>query len=309
MTDIHQPVLLNEVIEYLAIKPNGIYIDATFGRGGHAKEILNRLGESGFLLAIDKDPDAIKFAQQQFEKEARLNIKQGSFTMLQTFTEELGLVGKVDGILLDLGVSSPQLDNPDRGFSFLQDGPLDMRMNPNVGMDAATWINNAKAPEIASVLKKYGDERYAKRIAAAIVREVDIAPITRTKRLAEIITKANPAWEKHKHPATRSFQAIRIFINRELEEIEACLAQCLCVLKGGGRLAVISFHSLEDRIVKAFVQKQERGGDLPRGLPVTQAQIHRTLKRIAWGVVANEDEVNANPRARSAILRVAEKIG
>lgn len=308
MSDIHQPVLLQEVIESLAIKPDGCYIDATFGRGGHSKEILNRLGKNGFLLAIDKDLDAIQFAQHQFKDNNNFKIKQGSFSMLQSFVTELGLTHKINGILLDLGVSSPQLDEPSRGFSFIQDGPLDMRMDVTSSLDAATWINTAPEEEIAMVLRQYGEERFAKRIAKRIVEQRVEQPITRTLQLANIIAAANPAWEKHKHPATRSFQAIRIFINRELDDLSVCLNQCLEVLAVGGRLAVISFHSLEDRIVKKFIQKNQRGDDFPPGLPVTKDQLRPKLKRIAWGVTASDEEINNNPRARSAILRVAEKL-
>lgn len=308
MSDYHQPVLLKEVLESLAIKTDGNYVDATFGRGGHSKAILEQLGAKGFLLAIDKDKEAIKYAHENFEKYKNFQIRQGSFTMLQTFVNELGLAQKINGILLDLGVSSPQLDDPMRGFSFLQDGPLDMRMDPSQKLDAATFINNAPVEEIAQVLKELGEERFAKRIASAIVKERSLEPITRTKRLASIIANANPAWEKHKHPATRSFQAIRIFINQELQELETCLDQCMSVLAVKGRLAVISFHSLEDKIVKRFLQKLQQGGEFPRGLPVTKDQLAPKIKRIAWGVTASEVEIKNNPRARSGILRVAEKL-
>lgn len=308
MSNYHQPVLLKEVVESLAIKPDGNYVDATFGRGGHSKAILNKLGAKGFLLAIDKDKEAIKYAHENFEKYKNFQIRQGSFTMLQAFVNEMGLTQKINGILLDLGVSSPQLDDPMRGFSFLQDGPLDMRMDPSQKLDAATFINNGSFEEIAQVLKELGEERFANRIARAIVKERSIEPITRTKRLASIIAKANPAWEKHKHPATRSFQAIRIFINQELQELETCLEQCMSVLAVNGRLAVISFHSLEDKIVKRFLQKQQQGGQYPRGLPVTKDQLAPKIKRIAWGVTASEMEIKDNPRARSGILRVAEKL-
>lgn len=308
MPNFHQPVMVQEVIKYLAVKEDGFYIDATFGRGGHSREILNRLGEKGFLLAIDKDPEAINFGKQHFKENEHFLIQQGSFVMLQSIVNELGWAQKVNGILLDLGVSSPQLDDPDRGFSFIHDGPLDMRMNPEQGLDAASWINSEREEEIARVLFEYGEERYARRIARAIVLERSREAITRTKRLADIISKANPAWEKHKHPATRSFQAIRIHINQELKELEDCLQQSLTVLAVTGRLAVISFHSLEDRIVKRFVQKEERGGEFPRDLPVTQDKLGARVKRIAWGVRASEIEINQNPRSRSAILRVVEKI-
>jgi 16S rRNA (cytosine1402-N4)-methyltransferase len=307
MEYVHQPVLLREVITYLNIQPEGIYVDATFGRGGHAEQILNRLGEDGFLLAIDKDPHAIKYAQEHFKNE-KFQIKQGPFSMLQTFVNDLGLANKVNGILLDLGVSSPQLDEAARGFSFLQDGPLDMRMDPSQSLDAATWVNKADEREIARVLWEYGEERYARRIAKAIIKARILSPITRTKRLAEIISKAIPAWEKHRHPATRSFQAIRIHVNNELQELKSCLEQSLSVLAIGGRLAVISFHSLEDRLVKQFIRIQQQGEIYPRGLPLTQENFVPRMKRIAWGIQASDVEKEINPRSRSAILRVAEKI-
>lgn len=308
MSDYHQPVLLQEVLEYLAIKPQGSYVDATFGRGGHSKAILDRLATQGFLLAIDKDAEAIKFAKENFKKYENFRIEQGSFDMLERLVATQGLTGKIDGILLDLGVSSPQLDDPARGFSFLQKGPLDMRMDKTQSLDAATWLSNASEQEIAQVLREYGEERYAKRIAYRIVQARSEQPITTTLQLAQIVAKANPAWEKHKHPATRSFQGIRIFINQELSELSSTLEQCLSVLAIGGRLAVISFHSLEDRIVKKFIQKNERGDDFPRDFPVTDKQINRRFKRIAWGIKPSEQELTINPRARSATLRVVEKL-
>jgi 16S rRNA (cytosine1402-N4)-methyltransferase len=308
MNNYHKPVLLKEVLEYLAIKPDGVYIDATFGRGGHAQAILNRLGENGLLLAIDKDPYAVAYAKQKIKNDKRFIVRQGSFAMLEMFANQLGITHKVDGILLDLGVSSPQLDEPERGFSFVKDGPLDMRMDPGEPLDAATWINHANEQEISRVLWEYGEERFARRIARAIVQARVEEPITRTKRLAQIIAKANPAWEKHKHPATRSFQAIRIHINHELEELDDCLEQSFSVLSIGGRLAVISFHSLEDKKVKRFLQAKQRGGEFPRDLPITQNHFIVRMKRIAWGIMANEEEVKSNPRSRSAVLRVVEKL-
>lgn len=303
----HDPVLVNEVIEYLAIKTEGIYVDATFGRGGHSDEILKRLGNSGRLLIFDKDREAIRCAHVKYRDEKRISIQQGSFTMLKEAIINLNLVGKVDGILFDLGVSSPQLDDPLRGFSFLRDGPLDMRMDTGQQLTAKEWINQAQEHDIARILKEYGDERYARRIAAAIVRERNLKSIETTRQLAEIVAEAHPAWEKHKHPATRTFQAIRIFINNELAEIKEGLSQSLEVLKVGGRLLVISFHSLEDRIVKQFIQEQEKG-TLPEKLPVLQSQLKTRLKRVGWGIRASEQELARNPRSRSAVLRVAEKL-
>jgi 16S rRNA (cytosine1402-N4)-methyltransferase len=307
MLNYHRPVLLPEIIEYLAIKPNGIYIDATLGRGGHSREILNRLDQNGFLLAIDRDSEAINFAKQHLKGHRQFHIRQGSFSMLHLFVNEFGLDQKVNGILLDLGVSSPQLDDPERGFSFVQDGPLDMRMDASQSCDAATWINQANEAEIAEVLWKYGEERYARRIANAIIRERKKERIIRTKHLSDIIARANPAWERHKHPARRSFQAIRIHINHELEELDACLDQSFSFLAVGGRLIVVSYHSLEDRIVKEFIQTKQHG-EFPRDLPLTKDQLTPKLKRIAWGVRATDAEVSENPRSRSAILRVVEKL-
>lgn len=307
MSDIHKPVLLKEVIDYLEIQQNGIYIDATFGRGGHSKAILDHLGKQGLLLAIDKDKQAVSYAKKTIKAE-NFTIKQGSFSMLEEYVKEQGLVGQINGILLDLGVSSPQIDDPARGFSFLQDGPLDMRMDLSQPLTAEEWINNAPEDDIANVLREYGEERFSKRIARRLVQERSKTRITRTLQLAEVIAAANPSWEKHKHPATRSFQAIRIFINNELQDLSECLAQCLAVLAVGGRLAVISFHSLEDRLVKKFVQKNERGDEYPRDLPITSSQLSQRLKRVAWGIRASDQELRDNPRARSAVLRVVEKL-
>lgn len=306
MNDNHQPVLTHEVIENLAVKLNGIYVDATFGRGGHSKQILERIGPEGKLVCIDKDLEAIKAAEALADE--RLIIRQGAFVNLKLWLEELNLSKKVSGILLDLGVSSPQLDNPKRGFSFMLDGPLDMRMDTTQQQTAAKWLNSAPVEEIAQVLREYGEEKFARRIANAIVTERKIAPITSTLRLGEIVRNANPKWEKHKHPATRSFQAIRIFINNELQELSACLEQCLEVLAVGGRLLVISFHSLEDRIVKQFIRKYSRGGDIPIGVPLRQDQLTIRLKVIGSAYRASAAEVERNPRARSAVLRVMEKL-
>ena len=302
----HKPVLLSEVIEQLTIKEDGVYVDATFGRGGHVREILRHLGPKGLMFALDKDSEAIKAAKSI--KDKRLRVKQGSFTTLLKWMEELDLVGKVNGVLFDLGVSSPQLEKPERGFSFLREGPLDMRMDPTCGQDAASWINSASYEEVAEVLKTYGEERFHKRIARAIVQAREITPIKTTTQLADIAARANPKWEKHKHPATRTFQAIRIFINNELQELRDCLTQCLEVLGVGGRLLVISFHSLEDRIVKQFIQEQLSGGGLPSELPIKEEQLTVRLKRVGKAIKPKEQEIAANPRARSAKLRVMEKI-
>ncbi|MGM0594729.1 MAG: 16S rRNA (cytosine(1402)-N(4))-methyltransferase RsmH [Pseudomonadota bacterium] len=305
----HHPVLFDEVLEALRIRPDGIYIDGTFGRGGHSGALLQQLGAEGRLLAMDKDPEAVAVAQARFAGDPRFEIVQGSYTMLETEVERRGWRGRVDGILLDLGVSSPQLDDASRGFSFRQDGPLDMRMDPSRGPSAAEWLASAKAEEIARVLKEYGEERFAKRIAAAIVRERELEPILTTARLAKIVAEANPKWEKDKNPATRSFQAIRIHINAELAELDAVLAQSVEVLAPGGRLAVISFHSLEDRRVKRFIRDEARGGDFPPDLPVTDSQLNRRLRAVGRDIRAGKAELAANPRSRSAVLRVAERLG
>ncbi len=305
----HQPVLMNAAVDGLAVKRKGIYVDGTFGRGGHASAILSRLDDSGRLYAIDKDPAAIKVAREKFGDDPRFFAVHGSFAMLKQYADEWGVVGKVDGVLLDLGVSSPQLDDAGRGFSFSSDGPLDMRMNPNSGISASEWLASAELYAITLVLRKYGEERFAKRIAKAIVAAREVEPITTTLRLAQIISDANPKWEKHKHPATRSFQAIRIFINHELDDLESFLDQVIEILAPGGRLVVISFHSLEDRIVKRFIRRQARGDDFPPDLPIRQSLLTPKLKIIGKAVRADSAEITQNPRARSAVLRVAEKTG
>ncbi len=303
----HLTVLLQEAVDELVLDPDGFYVDGTFGRGGHSHLVLERLNK-GELLAFDKDPEAIKVAAERFGDDSRFSIEQQSFAQLQTCLESRDRVGRVDGVLLDLGVSSPQLDDAERGFSFLNDGPLDMRMNPDVGLSAAEWINSAEEAEIARAMKEYGEERYARRIAGAIVREREIEPITRTLALAKIVAEANPAWEKNKNPATRAFQGIRIFINNELGDLEAVLDQALESLAVGGRLVVISFHSLEDRLVKRFIRRHERGDELPPGVPVMESQLNKRLRSIGKAVKASKGEVDANVRSRSAIMRVAEKL-
>jgi len=304
----HKPVLLKEVIEALNIQPSGVYIDGTFGRGGHAGAILDKLSGDGRLFATDKDPQALQEAKKNFGQDQRFEIEQGSFAMLKELAERHHITGKVNGILLDLGVSSPQLDDPARGFSFRNEGPLDMRMDPEHGMSAARWVATASEQEIAQVLKEYGEERFAKRIAGAIVKVRKESPIETTTRLAAIVKEANPAWEKNKDPATRSFQAIRIFINRELDDLKEFLEQSLEILAPGGRLAIISFHSLEDRLVKRFMRKHAKGDEFPLDLPVTQSQLKPRLREVGKAIMPGEDEVNENPRARSAVLRVAEKL-
>ncbi len=304
----HKPVLGGEAIEALNIKPDAVYIDGTFGRGGHAKQILARLGMRGRLFALDKDEEAITYAEGALHQDLRFTIEQGSFAMLEQYAKQWGVVGKVEGVLLDVGVSSPQLDTPARGFSFQHDGPLDMRMNPNSGVSAAQWLATASVEAMADVIKRYGEERYAKRIARAIVKTRETSPIITTAQLAAVVARANPGKEKGKNPATRTFQAIRIFINNELDDLQACLAQVLTVLKPGGRLAVISFHSLEDRIVKQFIAKHVRGDDFPIDFPLMADQLRPQLCQVGKSVTPGDIELYQNPRSRSARLRVAEKL-
>ncbi|MDX2465364.1 MAG: 16S rRNA (cytosine(1402)-N(4))-methyltransferase RsmH [Porticoccus sp.] len=304
----HETVLLNEAVAALITDPDGFYIDGTFGRGGHSALILSQLGGEGSLMAVDKDPVACAVASERFVTDSRFEIVQASFADLGDLIAERQKSGTVSGVLLDLGVSSPQLDDPERGFSFLRDGPLDMRMNPDEGVSAAEWVAVAAEADISKVLKDYGEERYAKRIARAIIAARDEKPITRTAQLAAIVKEANPAWEKGKHPATRAFQGIRIFINKELEDLERVLPDVLDMLAIGGRLVVISFHSLEDRIVKRFIRDQERGKPIPRGFPVMEKDIVRRLRSVAKASKPSEQEVRVNVRARSAVMRIAEKV-
>jgi 16S rRNA (cytosine1402-N4)-methyltransferase len=303
----HEPVLRNEAVAALNVRADGIYVDATFGRGGHARAILEQLGTDGRLLALDCDPQAVASAKTQFADEARLTMVHGPFSLLGRAVDERGWRGRVNGILFDLGVSSPQLDEPARGFSFRTDGPLDMRMDPTRGESAADWLNRATEQEIADVLYQLGEERYARRIARAILRSREEKPITTTRQLAGVVAGAVPTRERSKDPATRSFQAIRLHINRELDELREALPQAMDALAPHGRLVVISFHSLEDRIVKQFMRAQEKGRDLPPDLPVRYVDIQSRLKVIGKPVRAGDDEVQRNPRARSAVLRVAEK--
>jgi 16S rRNA (cytosine1402-N4)-methyltransferase len=304
----HETVLLEPAVEALLTAPEGVYVDGTFGRGGHSQRILQQLSPQGRLLAFDKDPAAVSVAQERFGADRRFEIVQRSFADLREVVEQRGLAGRVSGVLLDLGVSSPQLDDAQRGFSFVQDGPLDMRMNPQEGISAAQWLAEASELEIADVIYRYGEERFSRRMAKAIVARRQVAPFTQTLDLADVIKQANPAWEKHKHPATRAFQAIRIHVNRELEDLQSVLTQALDLLQPGGRLVVISFHSLEDRIVKTFINEQARGDDFPPGVPIQFADLNPRLRKLGKAVKADASEVAANPRSRSAIMRVAEKL-
>ncbi|MGC7560615.1 16S rRNA (cytosine(1402)-N(4))-methyltransferase RsmH [Pasteurella sp. PK-2025] len=310
----HITVLLHEAVEGLALKEKGIYIDGTFGRGGHSRLILSQLADNGRLIAIDRDPRAI--AEAKTIQDPRFHIEHNSFSAIPAICEKLDLVGKIDGILLDLGVSSPQLDEAERGFSFMKDGPLDMRMDTTQGLSASQWLQQVSEQDLAWVLKTFGEERFAKRIASAIVNynkhalQNGTEPLTRTLALAELIAQSVPFKDKHKHPATRSFQAIRIFINAELDELESVLQSAVSVLAPEGRLSIISFHSLEDRMVKHFMRKQSQGERLPKGLPLREDQIKKTqtLKVIGKAIMPSEEEQAHNPRSRSAVLRVAEKI-
>ena len=310
-TYAHIPVLLNEAIVGLAIKKNGIYIDGTFGRGGHSRMILEHLGditpEIGRLIAIDRDEAAVNFARQTLSSDTRFTIVRDSFAHMHAIAETQHVRGQVDGILLDVGVSSPQFDDASRGFSFQADGPLDMRMDQTQSYDAENWVNHAPEAELASVFFEYGEEQYSRRIAKAIVLERAKQRITRTGQLADIIKTAHPRWEQHKHPATRCFQAIRIFINQELAALEQALRDSLAVLKPGGRLVVISFHSLEDRIVKQFIEYHSKGKPLPRHIPIESTQ-KLEFKKVGKAIKASVEEIEKNVRARSAVLRIAEKL-
>lgn len=305
----HITVLLDEAVAALVQNPDGFYVDGTFGRGGHSSLVLNQLSDSGRLMAIDKDLEAISCANTRFADDSRFDIAHGSFSELQQFVTDRDMFGEVDGVLLDLGVSSPQLDDPTRGFSFQNDGPLDMRMDTTTGESVAQWIMRASQEEIADVIYTYGEDKHGRRMAKAVVEARAEAPIETTGRLAKIISDANPSWEKGKHPATRAFQAFRIHINRELEDLEKCLDQSLESLKVGGRLVIISFHSLEDRIVKRFIRKHVKGDDhLPLSIPITNDMLNQRLKAVGKMVKASAAEVDENPRSRSAVMRIATKI-
>lgn len=310
----HVSVLLNESIDGLAIKPDGIYIDGTFGRGGHSRQILSRLGENGRLYSIDRDPQAI--AEAKTITDPRFTIIHGPFSGLKGYVEELGLVGQIDGVLLDLGVSSPQLDDADRGFSFMKDGPLDMRMDPTSGIPVSQWLQDADVEDITWVIREFGEDKHAWRIAKGIVAYRDNEEnelLTRTGQLAKLISNVAPKnFKEKKHPATRAFQAFRIYINSELDEIDTALNGALDVFAEGGRLSVISFHSLEDRMVKHFIRKESRGPQVPHGLPLTEAQISALgsakMKAVGKAIKPTDNEVDVNVRSRSSVLRIAERL-
>lgn len=306
-TSGHVSVLMHEAVESLTGRGDGRYVDATYGRGGHSGCLLGRLSATGQLLALDRDPEAIKDANERFADEPRFSIRQANFADLQNVLKEHGWLGEVDGLLLDLGVSSPQLDVAERGFGFSRDGDLDMRMDPGNGLSAAQWLSTVSEGELVQVLKEFGEERYAKRIGAAIITARSEQPITRTGQLAEIVKAAHPRWEKHHHPATRSFQAIRIRINGELDAIRDVMTAAVKVLRIGGRVAVISFHSLEDRLVKRALRQPVPDPSIPRHLP-QPLQSQHPWRVVGKPVKASVEEVSANPRSRSAVLRVAERV-
>ncbi|MCU7555522.1 16S rRNA (cytosine(1402)-N(4))-methyltransferase RsmH [Alteromonas sp. ASW11-19] len=305
----HVSVLLEESVNGLAIKPDGIYVDATFGRGGHSAAILEQLGPQGRLIAFDRDPQAIQSAQR-FADDSRFEIIHRPFGEMAEALADMALTGQVDGVLMDLGVSSPQLDDAERGFSFMKDGPLDMRMDTTRGMSAADWLATADEQDITQVIKEFGEEKFGKRIAHAIVQQRQQKPLTRTRELAELIDQAVPVKDKYKHPATRAFQGIRIYINAELEQLRVGLKAAVDVLAQDGRLAVISFHSLEDRLVKRFMKDQSRGKKVPHNLPITQAEIDadKVLRTLGKAIKPSGEEISQNVRARSSVLRVAEKL-
>lgn len=303
----HETVLLNEAVDAVLGDLDGCYVDCTYGRGGHSQEIANRIGSNGRLLVIDRDLSAIEDARQRFRDDSRVVVVHGSFTGLAGYVEEHGM-RPVNGILLDLGVSSPQLDDPDRGFSFSKDGPLDMRMDQSRGPTAAEWVAVADEDEITDVLRRFGEEKFARRIARKILETRQRSRIETTAALVEIIESAVPRVEKNKHPATRTFQAIRIHLNEELKCLEDCLQDVIDLLVSGGRLVVISFHSLEDRIVKRFIRKMAKGDFYPDRLPIRDSEIKRYVKSVGKAVKPSRNEIESNRRSRSSIMRVAEKL-
>lgn len=302
----HVTVLLNETVDAIAGPVDGLYIDCTLGRGGHTALLLSKLGAQARVIGLDRDPQAIEFCTQRFADDPRFEAIATDFAGLGNLLVQRGWVGQVDGVMADLGVSSPQLDQADRGFSFQQDGPLDMRMDPTQGIPASEWLQYVKHPDLARVLREFGDEKFASRIASAILEARAQAPITRTLQLAQIIKDAHPKWEPGRHPATQSFQAIRIHVNQELAQIDQVLPQITHALKPGGLMAVISFHSLEDRRIKRFIRDQANPPGDPLGLLPQPAPV---LKPQGKAIKPSRAEVDANPRSRSSVLRVAQKVG
>lgn len=301
----HAAVLAQEAIDALNIRPDGIYVDGTFGRGGHSRLILERLGKGGRLVALDRDPEAVQAGRAV--KDPRFTMLHGAFSQIGEILRASGVV-EVDGVLLDIGVSSPQLDDARRGFSFRYDAPLDMRMDPGHGISAAQWLATADEADIREVIRDHGEERFAKQIAAAIVAARSRGPVDTTRQLATIVAEAVPTREPRQDPATRTFQALRIHINQELEELSVVLPSCVALLRPGGRLVVISFHSLEDRIVKRYLRTQAQADALPARLPVRARDLPQPrLRLIGRALRASAAEVAANPRARSAVMRVAER--
>lgn len=304
----HESVLLDGAVDALVHTPDGIYLDGTFGRGGHARAILEHLSDRGRLIAIDRDPEALAAAGEI--DDPRFNIRRATFAELGDIAREFDVHGRLAGVLLDVGVSSPQLDDPGRGFSFMRDGPLDMRMDPDSGISAAQWLSETSEREMADIFKRLGEERYARRLARAVVARRSEAPITRTHELAEILKTAHPAWEKGRHPATRAFQAIRIHLNDELGQLERALESAHDALGVDGRLVVISFHSLEDRMVKRFIRDRSRGDrHLPRHMPLREDQINRTMAAVGRAIRPDDRETDHNVRARSAVMRIARRLG
>ncbi len=303
----HITVLLNEAVEGLVQDVDGLYIDCTFGRGGHSRLILEKLSENGRLLGIDKDPRAIASGEELMQGDGRFQICHGSFAQMQEFAAQYGGGKPVAGILMDLGVSSPQIDDAERGFSFMKDGPLDMRMNTESGQTAAEWVNSASEEDIANVFYEFGEERCSRRLARAVVNRRGEAPFERTLDLAEVIKVAHPRWEKNKHPATRCFQAMRIYLNNELGDLTDSLQVATGMLVKDGRLVVISFHSLEDRMVKHFIRDKEKGPQLPPDIPIMEKDFPKEIKHVGKAIKASKDEVSANVRSRSAIMRIAQK--
>jgi 16S rRNA (cytosine1402-N4)-methyltransferase len=304
----HTPVLLVQVLAALQIKANGVYMDATYGRGGHARAILDNIASNGRLVCVDRDPRAVACAKELWAVDSRVQIFHAPFSRLAEIADAVQPGLKFDGILFDLGVSSPQLDDASRGFSFMQDGPLDMRMNPDEGQSAAAVVNSVSQQELTRIFYTLGEERYAGKIARAIVADRGAEPFVRTRQLAELIERVAPSRERHKHPATRVFQALRIHVNRELDELQVGLAAALDRLNAGGRIAAISFHSLEDRIVKQFFRRMSLADPVYAGLPNIPVSARPKLRLIGKSIEPDEYETTSNPRARSARLRVAERI-